>query len=74
MLEFSQFLINNFAYIILHLYGNPVTIICDGTRPQSVNKLNEGIYRQSPVKSPDIKNIMVVTLTFLLATPYIFAY
>ena len=24
-----------------------------------------GIYRQSPVKSPDIKNIIVVTLTFL---------
>ena len=23
------------------------------------------IYRQSPVKSPDIKNIIVVTLTFL---------
>ena len=44
MLEFSQFLINNFAYNILHLYGNPVTFICDGTRPQSVNKLNEGIY------------------------------
>ena len=24
------------------------------------------MYRQSPVKSPDIKNIIVVTLTFLL--------
>ena len=26
---------------------------------------NSKIYRQSPVKSPDIKNIIVVTLTFL---------
>ena len=24
------------------------------------------IYRQSPIKSPDIKNIIVVTFTFLL--------
>ena len=44
MLEFSQFLINNFAYNILHLFGNLVTFICDGTRPQSVIKLNKGIY------------------------------
>ena len=27
-----------------------------------------GIYRQSPVKSPDIKKIIVVTLTFLFET------
>ena len=26
------------------------------------------IYRQSPVKSPNIKNIIVVTLTFLMTT------
>ena len=44
MLELSQFLINNFAYNILRLFGNPVTFICDGTRPQSVIKLNKGIY------------------------------
>ena len=25
------------------------------------------MYRQSPVKSPDIKNIIVVTLTYLLS-------
>ena len=28
--------------------------------------MDEYIYRQSPVKSPDIKNIRVVTLTWLI--------
>ena len=28
------------------------------------------MYRQSPVKSPDIKNVIVVTFTFLLKVPH----
>ena len=30
-----------------------------------IEQHNLSMYRQSPVKSPDIKNIIVVTLTFL---------
>ena len=31
---------------------------------------NSSIYRQSPVKLPDIKNIKVVTFMFLLNVPH----
>ena len=45
--------------------GNWETIIEVGLMVREFRDSKLYIYRKSPVKSPDIKNIIVITLTFL---------
>ena len=49
----------NIIWVWAHFIWESMTLILERTRPQKVlSKLNTGIYRQSPVKLPDIKKTL----------------